>query len=67
MLGSMLVFPVLFPFGFPSAVLSLLAVYVTWTFLYVTIYGFAPLAQSEQSRLFIQLNATHETCTSYLN
>lgn len=67
MLGSTLVFPALSPFGLPSAVLSLLAVYVTWTVLYVTVYGFAPLDGLEQSRLFIQLNAAHETHISYLN
>lgn len=67
MLGSTLVFPALSPFGLPSAVLSLLAVYVTWTFLYVTVYGFAPLDRLEQSRLFIHLNAAHETHISYLN
>lgn len=67
MLGSMLVFPALFSFGLSSAVPSFFAVYVTWTFLYVTVYGFAPLDRLEQSRLFIQLNATHETHISYLN
>lgn len=43
----------------------LLAVYVTWAFLYVTVYGFAPLDQLEQSRLFIKRNTACETQLSY--
>lgn len=61
MLECTVVHPALSPCALPSAILSLLAVYVAWTCVYVTVYGFAPLDQMEQSRLFIQQNAAQET------
>lgn len=58
MLRSMLVPATRALFAWPSAVLTFLAVYVT-------VHGFVPVDQLEQSKLFIKQNTACETQFSY--